>query len=218
MDASGVSTFSGNITDIGPIAIQGNGSSGTVYFSGTNTYTAGTNVIGNGTLQISSASNMGSGIVTLGDSTTDGTLQLLEGFSSSSHPANTFVIGASTGTIISDIASGDNVSFSGPIANNGTFVLQQPNASSLTFSNSMTGPGSVVVEGGNVIFTGSETYNGPTTIAFGTLTVLGTVPNSPIQVDQRTLQGTGTVQNVDIFGTIAPGNSIGTIFGNEFHI
>ena len=33
VDASGVSTFSGNITDIGPIAIQGNGSSGTVYFS-----------------------------------------------------------------------------------------------------------------------------------------------------------------------------------------
>ena len=81
----------------------------------------------------------------------------------------------------------------------------------------MTGPGSVVVEGGNVIFTDSETYNGPTTIAFGTLTVLGTVPNSPIQVDQLgTLQGTGTVQNVDIFGTIAPGNSIGTIFGTSF--
>ena len=111
---------------------------------------------------------------------------------------NTFVIGASTGTIISDIASGDNVSFSGLISNSGTFVLQQPNASSLTFSNSIIGPGSVIVGRRNVIFTGSETYNGPTTIAFGTLTVLGTVPNSPIQVDQLgTLQGTGTVQNVE---------------------
>ena len=218
--ASGVSMFSGNITGTGPITIQGSGSAGTVQFLGTNTYTVGTDVFGGATLQISSVSNIGSSSadVVLADLTSNGTLELLEGFSSAVIP-NTFVIGASTGTIISDIASGDNVSFSGLISNSGTFVLQQPNASSLTFSNSIIGPVSwLIVEGGNVIFTGSETYNGPTTIAFGTLTVLGTVPNSPIQVDQLgTLQGTGTVQNVNIFGTIAPGNNgIGTIFGTSF--
>ncbi len=216
MDASGTSTFSGPITGIGGV-IQVTGGQGAVLLSGiNNTYTGGTNVFGGGTLQILSAGNIGTGTVILADTTSNGTLQLIQGFSSPSI-ANPFTINTNTGTIISNLPAGQNVSFTGNVFDQGTFVLNSTNISSMTFSGQITGSGSLIVEGGNVILTNTCSYAGPTIIDFGTLTVLGTVSNSSILVNSfGTLKGTGTVQDVDIFGTIAPGTSIGTIHGGAF--
>jgi fibronectin-binding autotransporter adhesin len=78
----------------------------------------------------------------------------------------------------------------------------------------ISGTGSVRQIGtGKTILTGAHTYTGGTTISGGTLGVNGSICG-PLQVQSGgTLQGTGTVCDTTNFagGTVAPGNSIGTI-------
>ncbi|WP_163434508.1 hypothetical protein, partial [Escherichia coli] len=57
------------------------------------------------------------------------------------------------------------------------------------------------------------TYTGPTTVSGGTLSVNGSIASSSLlSVNGGTIGGTGTLPTTQITGgTLAPGNSIGTI-------
>ena len=109
----------------------------------------------------------------------------------------------------------------GDLSGNGTVSLGAGTltggaANSTAFGGAMTGTGNFVKEGtGTLTFTGNKTFNGTTTINNGTLIVNGTDANSAVTVNAAgTLGGSGTVGATDVFGTIAPGNSIGTLTVN----
>jgi autotransporter-associated beta strand protein len=82
----------------------------------------------------------------------------------------------------------------------------------MVVSGAITGPGSFVKTGNGVLdLTGTNTYVGTTTVSAGKLAINGSI-TSNVTVDVgATLQGTGTITgNVDVFGFMAPGNSVGT--------
>ncbi|MDO7842007.1 autotransporter outer membrane beta-barrel domain-containing protein [Sphingomonas immobilis] len=67
---------------------------------------------------------------------------------------------------------------------------------------------------GTLILGGTSTMTGPTTVSAGTLAVNGSIAGSAVTVGTgATLKGSGTVGATDVQtgGTIAPGNSIGTL-------
>ena len=66
---------------------------------------------------------------------------------------------------------------------------------------------------GTMVLSGNNSYNGATTVAAGVLVVNGDISSSSLTtVDGGAkLGGTGTVGNTTVNGTLAPGNSIGTL-------
>ncbi len=84
--------------------------------------------------------------------------------------------------------------------------------SSTTFSGAFRGTGGLTKTGsGNFTLTGTSSHSGTTTVAGGVLTVNGVLA-SPAQVQSGgRLQGTGTVGPLGNSGTVAAGNSIGTL-------
>jgi outer membrane autotransporter protein len=83
-----------------------------------------------------------------------------------------------------------------------------------TIAAPLSGTGGLVKSDlGTLILTGTSTYTGTTRVAFGSLTVNGTIV-SPVSVESSAfLRGTGRVGATSILSgaTLAPGNSIGTI-------
>ena len=98
----------------------------------------------------------------------------------------------------------------------GAGTLTAGGAASTSYSGTMTGTGNFIKEGtGTLTFSGTKTYSGSTTINNGTLIVNGTDADSAVTVNAAgTLGGSGTVGAANVFGTIAPGNSIGTLTVN----
>lgn len=111
------------------------------------------------------------------------------------------------GTLIGDTG---NLS-GGNIANAGTLAFDQ--ATTGTFSSVISGTGDLIKEGaGNLILTGVNTYSGDTIINGGRLSVNGSLTNSDTTVSAgAVIGGSGVIQGLDLFGTLAPGNSIGTV-------
>jgi len=106
---------------------------------------------------------------------------------------------------------GTSGSVAGDITNNGALAINR--SDDLTFSNTMSGTGSVVKLGNNTLtYNSTVTPTGGTFVNAGTLVVSGTTSAVTINAN-GTLAGNGTVGNVVINsgGTIAPGNSPGTI-------
>lgn len=94
--------------------------------------------------------------------------------------------------------AGSTVTFSGNLQNQGTAAA---NLTPVT-----------IAGGGKVIFSGVNTYTGTTTISGGsTLQVDGSLVSALTVQDTGLLQGTGSIGSVSIAGTLAPGNSIGTL-------
>jgi fibronectin-binding autotransporter adhesin len=85
------------------------------------------------------------------------------------------------------------------------------------FSDDIGGSGPLSImnsrSGGSVIFTGANTFSSTTTIDNGATVAINGSFNAPVIVNQGgTLQGTGTINNnVDVSGTLSPGNSPGTL-------
>lgn len=81
-----------------------------------------------------------------------------------------------------------------------------------TFSNDIGGSGGLTKRGaGSLQLTGANTYSGPTTVSGGRLAVNGTLASAVTIEPAGILGGAGTVSQVDNFGTLAPGNSVGTL-------
>ncbi len=201
---------------------------GTLVLSGTNSYTGGT-VISSGTLQLGDGGTAGS---IVGDVIDDGALVFnrsntlsIDGVISGSGTVTqagtgtTILTGDNTytgGTVISDgtLQLGDGGAGGGIVGNivdNGALIFDRSDA--LSINGVISGSGTVTQAGtGTTILTGVNTYTGVTTVQAGTLAVNGSIA-SPTSVDARgILGGNGTIfGDVANAGTVAPGNSIGTL-------
>ncbi|HWK94081.1 MAG TPA: autotransporter domain-containing protein [Pseudolabrys sp.] len=81
-----------------------------------------------------------------------------------------------------------------------------------TFAPAIDGPGLIKHMAGTTILTAdSSNFTGTTTITGGTLVVNGALGGLTDVLSGGRLQGSGMIGSVDIGGTIAPGNSIGTL-------
>ncbi|MDC9589263.1 autotransporter outer membrane beta-barrel domain-containing protein [Xenorhabdus sp. XENO-10] len=82
------------------------------------------------------------------------------------------------------------------------------------WSNDISGHGGLTKQGrGALILSGQNTYSGPTLVKQGLLNVNGSVSSTVSVMESGVLGGNGTVGalNVQSGGTVAPGNSIGTL-------
>jgi len=238
---SGLSVWSGLFSGTG--ALQKSGP-GTLYLSNTdNTYTGGTQITG-GILQIATPGNIGPGILFFGDGSQSGDLTLLPSFANKTLPNVLFLTGVDS-SIVSTVAANQHPILSGDIANFGASTLSfvQTSASTLTLSGeisgttgiNMRGPGTLLITSPNNSYTGATTLTAgtlivpsgasiisplPFTVASGKAVVNGTV-TSPVVINSGALlTGTGLLGNIlnsiQVNGTIAPGNSIGTLRGSSF--
>ncbi|HWA42607.1 MAG TPA: autotransporter domain-containing protein [Hypericibacter adhaerens] len=177
-------SFDGVISGSGSFIKQGVGA---LTVSGLNDYTGGTTV-GAGTLRLDGNDRLA----------TTGALAILSG--------GTFDLDGFDQTV------GD-LSGAGILAL-GSGQLTAGTANNATFSGTISGSGDLVKQGtGRFVLTGTSSgYTGDTEVSAGALIVNGDIGNSPVTVDAGALLGGGgTVGATDIAGTIAPGNSIGTL-------
>ncbi|MBB3237327.1 autotransporter-associated beta strand repeat-containing protein [Phyllobacterium endophyticum] len=156
---------------------------GTLVLTGTNSYSGGTAING-GTLQVSTNANLGDAAGAL--SFNGGTL----------HTTASFI-------------SRRNIDLLGQ----GTFLTDD--ATTLTLDGTLSGSGSFVKSGTGkmVLASDGSGFAGVTSIDGGTLAVNGSLCGEVNVRSSARLQGTGTVCDTNNFdgGTIAPGNSIGTL-------
>ena len=172
-------TLASAISGAGALTKQG---LGTLALTATNTYSGGTVVTG-GLINFNSASNFGTGAITLAG----GGLQWAAG---------------STADISAKLA---------PLGAGGGIF--DTNGSTITFATGLTGTGGLAKQGlGTLNLTGANTYTGGTAVLAGTLAVNGSVTGNVAVGPAGTLGGNGTIfGNVANAGTVAPGNSIGTL-------
>lgn len=160
------------------------------------------------------------------------------------HPLADLFINGGTLTLNNAAQTIENLSgtASGTIVLGAGHVLTTDPAGNATFAGVISGTGSLVksnaLSGANIrtlTLSGINTYSGSTTISGGILTLTGSIANSSV-IDVKAgatfnvsgvtggfslgggqlLQGSGTVNGpINILGTLAPGNSAGTITFNN---
>jgi fibronectin-binding autotransporter adhesin len=132
--------------------------------------------------------------------------------------AGTTILGGnntySGGTIITaGTLQGTTQSLQGAITNNATLVFNQ--STNGTYSGALGGTGDLSKNGtGTLTLSGTGSFSGNAAINSGTLAVTGSLASATTQINSgATLTGSGTLGAVIINagGTIAPGNSPGTI-------
>ncbi len=182
-------TMSGDMTGTGGITKAG---AGTLTLAGANTYT-GTTTINGGILSAGVANALGTSTAVSLANTAGVTFDL-----------NNFDI--TIGSLAGGGTTGGNVTL-------GTGTLTTGDASSTIYAGTISGTGSLVKIGtGTFTLSGANTYTGTTTIDAGSLSVTGSLASPVIISAAGTLKGNSTINaNVINKGTIAPGNSIGTI-------
>ncbi len=97
------------------------------------------------------------------------------------------------------------------VANDG--LLRFDHTDVVTFAAPISGSGELTKAGAGLLtLNGTHTYSGATTVSAGILALNGTTENSAatIALGAR-LMGTGTLGALSVSGTLAPGNSIGTL-------
>lgn len=217
-------SWSGGIGGSGALTKTGGGA---LVLTGTNSYAGGT-MIADGVLQIGDGGTSGSisGPVvdnrTLAFNRSDdfafagaisgtGDVQKRGAGSLTLTGANSY----SGGTLVAQgtlIGSASSLGVS-QIVNNGALVIDQP--VDANFANAINGSGSFAKRGaGNLDLTGTSALAGATTIEAGKLSVNGSLGSSAVTVlSGATLGGSGAVGGIaaDAGGTVAPGNSIGTL-------
>jgi len=223
---SGANTYTGSTTI----------SAGTLALSGAGSLATSSQVIANGTFDISGVSAAGTsvqrlsggGAVTLGGKALTltaaadtfsgaiagtgsfvlaGGAQVLTG--TNTYTGGTAIGGTSTLQLGSGSTSGSIV---GNVVNDGTFVFNRTNR--LDLGGDISGSGGIRQVGtGMTNLTGnSAAFAGTTTVEAGTLAVNGALGGAMSVLAAGRLQGSGTIGgSASVNGTVAPGNSIGTL-------
>ncbi|WP_312857865.1 autotransporter-associated beta strand repeat-containing protein [Mesorhizobium zhangyense] len=212
---------SGSLEQIGP---------GTTVLAADNSYSGGTKISG-GTLQIGNGGTAGSlsgdvdnsgalAFDRFNDSAFDGVVSGT-GTVSKAGAGKLTLSGANTYSGTTTISGGtlevgdgttSGTLGSGDVNNGGTLAFNRSDI--VTVDNEITGTGKLNQTGtGTTVLTGDSTYTGATTVSAGTLLVNGSIASSSgITVDAgATIGGSGTLASTIVNGTLAAGNSPGTL-------
>ncbi|MDQ0251333.1 outer membrane autotransporter protein [Sphingomonas kyeonggiensis] len=201
---------------------------GTLILTGTNSYSGGTTIQA-GTLQIGNGGTTGSIAGNVANSGTlafarsdatsfggtissTGAVHVLSGnVTLTGDNGYTGGTGIAAGATLQLGNGGTTGGITGNVANNGTLAFNRSN--NIVFAGVLSGAGSLLQAGsGKTELTGdSSGYTGTTTVAGGTLAVNGKLGGTLTVLAAGRLQGTGTLGNTIVSGTIAPGNSIGML-------
>ena len=201
---------------------------GTLVLTGGNSYSGGTTIAA-GTLQIGNGGTSGSilGNVTnngllrfaRSDATTfggaisgSGGVQVQSGsvtFTATNSYAGPTTIG--TGASLQLGTGGAAGTIVGDVANSGTLIVNL--SAAFAYAGVLSGNGTVRQIGSGVtsLSGDSSSFTGTTRVENGVLSVNGKLGGTVTVMGGGQLQGSGTVSNVAVAGTIAPGNSIGTL-------
>jgi len=212
-----VTAYSGIMSGTGSFEKAG---TGTMTLSGANNYSGGTTVSG-GTLAGTTTSIQGDVLDNAClkiDQTTPGTFAgAVSGSGSlvkvSSGAVTLSGVNSYSGgtTVVAGSLVGTTDSLQGNIANSGLVKFDQ--AAEGTYEGALSGTGTVNKSGaGTVVFAGTSTHTGATTVQAGTLLVSGSAVGSAETVQTgAALGGTGAVGSVSVQsgGTISPGMPLG---------
>ncbi|MDX8504215.1 autotransporter outer membrane beta-barrel domain-containing protein [Mesorhizobium captivum] len=227
-DRSDAYSFAGTISGSGTVDQAG---SGTTILTTDNSYTGGT-TISAGTLQLGNGGTSGS---ILGDVTNNGTFVFnrsdaysFAGTISGSGTVNQAGSGTTILTADNSYTGGTTISAGtlqlgnggtsgsilGDVTNNGTLTFDRSDV--YIFDGVISGSGAIrQIGSGLTRLTGdSSGFTGTTSVVAGTLSVNGSLCGGMDVLAGGRLQGIGTVCDTTSAGTIAPGNSIGTLTVN----
>lgn len=163
-----------------------------VTFSGTNSYTGGTELL-QGKMRVNALSNIGThtGGNTGYLAVKNGSTFVYQGSGSETTTRNLFMdSGAATIEVTNAAAS---LTWNDAAAKNG--ALTKSGAGSLVLGGAISGAGGAVsVSGGTLTLSGTSTYTGATMVSAGTLLVTGALANTLVTVDNNaTIGGNGTL-------------------------
>ena len=121
----------------------------------------------------------------------------------------TFVGG--TGIAAGASLTGTSATLTGSIADAGTLTFNQ--STDGTVAATLSGNGQLVKTGTGALTIGNQSFTGTTLVNAGRLVLAGTLPSAVTVTNGGTLAGNGTVASLALAsgGTVAPGNSPGTI-------
>ncbi|WP_296341163.1 autotransporter-associated beta strand repeat-containing protein [Reyranella sp.] len=211
-------TYSGAMSGTGGLTKNG---AGNLTLTGANTYSGGTTVSGGvllGTTTSLQGNIVNNAAVVFGQST-DGTYSGAmsgTGGLTKNGAGNLTLTGTNTytgGTMVSGgTLTGTTSSLQGNIVNNAALVFDQ--STNGTYAGAITGTGSLTKTGtGLLSLTGNNVVGGGTTVSAGVLAVNGSLTSNVVVGTGGMIGGSGTIigQLTSTNGTVAPGNSIGTL-------
>ncbi len=177
----------------------------------------GSLIVGNsGTIELTAANNYS------GSTTIKGGTLALGGSGTIADSSSLTLVNSGTAFDISALSTGTEVNnlstVAGSTINLGSNVLSINQTVNGTASGDITGSGGLTLTGpSSLTLIGVKNYTGNTLIENGALYVNGDISSSSLTtVEAGTLLGgTGRLNNISVFGTLSPGNSIGTITGHE---
>ncbi|MGA0846239.1 MAG: autotransporter-associated beta strand repeat-containing protein, partial [Luteolibacter sp.] len=200
-NASGIGGGSASIVIEADGSLVINGERGTGYHGGSATINGGTLTLNGGDLSFVNGNTL---TFAVAPGTIDGT-----GYWRRREGGNKVAVtGAASGSTISVATL--NLLDSNPVFE----VFDGANAADLTISSAIEGSSNLVKTGdGTLVISGvSTTYSGTTQVNGGILQVTGSLSGNMSVGSSGTLAGNGTIGgNTSVFGTLAPGNSPGTL-------
>ena len=226
---SGTVTLTGVISGTGTFHVAR--PTGTTILTGTNTY-AGDTVVEAGTLQLGAGGTSGSvtsnivdngalifnrsdAVTFAGNISGSGSMTKLATNTLTLTGTNTYNGGTTISAGTLQIGNGGTSgALGGNIADNAAITFNR--SDTLTYAGIISGSGTLAKQGsGNLILSGTSSFNGATSVNAGTLSVNGSISSSAVTVNSGgTLGGTGTAGSTTVTsgGALSPGNSgIGTL-------